>query len=305
LLFAGWRLLQGCLVDFAGRVAFARREGAARATVARGLCLAALLTLPAVVDGGVFKPELDFKFRNELHSAYISSSSGGTGETRPMLTQTISGYYNLGEWGKVGGYAWTRSALTDQKDEYRRRAFECFEYGIEYFYTWKFDKDLSLYNYFDHLWSPAPGWYEHDRPLQGIILSQALNNPWVTPYYTFLGVYYPNQWETLKLGLRQPFRVLYDGLVVTPYAEILGGDRRRYRSKYGDDPFDTYCSIGPYASEFGVVVTYKVSDFISTRLRFRNWNLINRAAREHEKGKDEPWHVCWLSVVTFAVDVTF
>ena len=92
MLFAGWRLLQGCLVDFAGRVAFAGREGAARATMASGLCLAALLSLPAVVDGGVFSPDLDFSFRNELHSAYISSSSGGTGETRPMLTQTISGY---------------------------------------------------------------------------------------------------------------------------------------------------------------------------------------------------------------------
>ena len=261
--------------------------------------------LPVAAAGGLLLQDFDFKVRNELHSAYISSSSGGTGETRPMLTQTVSGYYRLGEWGKIGGYAWTRSALTDQKDDYRRRAFECFEYGIEYFYTWKFADRLALYNYFDHLWSPAPGWYEHDPPLHGVILEQALINPWVTPYYKFLGVYYPNQWETLKLGLRQPFLGLYEGLVVTPYAEIVGGDRRRYRSKYGDDPFDTYCSIGPFATEFGMILTYKVSDLISTRLRLRNWNLVNRSAREHEKGRDEPWHVCWLPVVTFAVDVTF
>ncbi len=271
----------------------------------RPIGLVAVACLPIVAVGGMLLPDLDMKFRNEIHSAYISSSSGGTGETRPMLTQTLGGAYRLGEWGRIGGYAWTRSALTGQKDEYRRRAFECFEYGVDYAYTWNFAGDLELYNYIDHLWSPAPGWYEHGHAVHGVLICQALNNPWVTPYYKFLLVYYPRGWETLMVGLRKPFKVFEDVLVVMPYAEIIGGDSRRYRAKYGDEPFDTYCSIGPVASEFGVVATYKVSEFISMRLRLRNWNLINRSAREHEKSQDEPWHVCWLPAVTFAVDVTF
>ena len=271
----------------------------------RRLWFVACAWLPVGAVGGMLLPDLDLKVRNEFHSADISSTSGGTGETRPVLTQTFSGSYRLGEWGRVGGYAWTRSALTGQKDKYRRRAFECFEYGVDYAYTWNFAKDLGLYNYIDHLWSPAPGWYEHDHPLRGVVVEQALNNPWVTPYYRFLWVYYPSGWETLKIGLRQPFNVFEDGFVVMPYAEVIGGDSRRYRAKYGDDPFDTYCSIGLFASEFGVVATYKVSELISTRLRLRNWNLINRSAREHEKSRDEPWHVCWLPAVTLALDVTF
>ena len=271
----------------------------------RCLGLVVCAYLPVVAAGGVFLPDLNLKVRHEFHSAYISSTSGGTGETRPMLTQMLSGTYGLGEWGKVGGYAWTRNALTGQKDKYRRRAYECFEYGVEYSYLWKFHKDLGLYSYIDHLWSPAPGWYEHDRPLHGVVLEQALNNPWVTPYYKFFGAYYPSQWETLKLGMKKPIDGLCDGLVVTPYAEIIGGDSRRYKAKYGDDPFDTYCSIGPFASECGLIMIYKVSQFMSTRLRLRNWNLINRSAREHEKARDESWHVCWLPAVTLAVDVTF
>ena len=261
--------------------------------------------LPIIAVGGVLLPDLDIRLRNEFHSAYASNTSGGTGETRPMLTQLISGTYRLGEWGRVGGYVWTRSALTGQKDKYRRRAFDCFEYGITYSYTWNFAEDFGVYTFLDHLWSAAPGWYEHDHALHGIIIEQALNNPWVTPYYKFLGAYYPSHWKTLKIGLRQPFDVLCDGLVVTPYAEIIGGDSRRYTSKYGDDPFNTYCSIGPFASEFGAIITYKISEFLSTRLRLRNWNLINRSARKHEKARDEPWHVCWLPMATLAIDVTF
>ena len=271
----------------------------------RCLGLVILACLPVVAGGGVILPDLDMKFRNEVHTAYISSTSGGTGETRPMLTQTFSGAYRLGEWGRVGGYVWARSALTGQKDKYRRRAFECFEYGIDYSYTWQFARDFGLYNYLDHLWSPAPGWYEHDHPLWGVVIEQALNNPWITPYYRFLGAYYPSQWETLKIGVRQPFDVLFEGFVVMPYAEIIGGDSRRYKAKYGDDPFDTYCSIGPFASELGVVATYKVSKFISTRFRLRNWNLLNHSARKHERSRAESWHVCWLPAATLAIDLTF
>ena len=69
------------------------------------IALAACFTPPIIATGGVILPDLDLKFRKEFHSAYISSSSGGIGETRPMLTQTFSGRYKLGEWGSLGGYA--------------------------------------------------------------------------------------------------------------------------------------------------------------------------------------------------------
>lgn len=249
--------------------------------------------------------DLDLRFRNEFHSAYISNTTGGIGETRPMLTETFSGRYRLGEWGSVGGYAWVRSALTGQKDEFRRRAFDCFEYGANYAYTWNFAKDLGLYSYIDHLWSPSPGWYERSTALHAIVLEQALENPYATPYYKFLASYYPHRWKTLKLGLRQPYGILVDGLVATPYVELICGDRRRYKSKYGIEPDETCCSMVPFASEFGIAVTYKVSEFVSTRLRFRNWNLLDHSARVQERERDEPWRVCWLPVATFAVDITF
>ena len=271
----------------------------------RELCLAASLVPAVAATAGMILPDLDLKFRNEFHTAYISSSSGGIGETRPMLTETFSGRYNLGEWGSIGGYAWTRSALTGQKDELRRRAFDCFEYGADYAYTWNFAKSLGLYSYIDHLWSPSPGWYEHGTALHAILIEQALNNPYATPYYKFLGAYFPNQWETLKLGVRQPYKFLDGRLAATPYVELISGDRRRYKSKYGAEPDETYCSMGPFASEFGLVLTYKIAEHISTRLRLRNWNLLDRSARERERERDEPWHVCWLPAATLAVDITF
>ena len=63
--------------------------------------------------------------------------------------------------------------------------------------------------------------------------------------------------------------------------------------------------MGPFASEFGLVLTYKIAEHISTRLRLRNWNLLDSSARRRERERDEPWHVCWLPVATLAVDITF
>ena len=263
------------------------------------------LVPPLAAAGGVFLPELDFRLRNEFHSAYISSSSGNIGETRPMLTQTFSGHYNLGEWGTAGGYAWTRSALTGQKDEYRRRAFDSFEYGVEYSYTWKFSGDLGLYNYIDHLWSPSPGWYERSTTFHGVLIEQALKNPYITPYYKFLGAYYPHQWETLKIGVRQPFSLMDGRLTVTPYAELINGDSRRYEAKYGDEPAETYCNLRLMSSELGCSFVYKISSYIASRLRLRNWNLIDHAARVYERNRDVSWAKTWLPAATLSLDVSF
>lgn len=269
------------------------------------IALAGCIMAQFLAFGGVILPDLDFKFRNEFQSAYISSSSGGTGETRPVFTQTFSGRYGLGEWGAIGGYAWTRSALTGQKDEYRRRAFDCFEYGIEYDYLWRFTDDLGLYSYIDHLWSPDPGWYERSPLFHGILFIQSIKNPYITPYYKLLGAYYPHQWETLKLGLDRTFRFLEDQLSVTPYAELISGDRRRLKAKYGVEATELYCGFRPMATEFGANITYRFTEFIASRLRLRNWNLVEHAARIHERNRDVSWAKTWIPAVTLSVDVMF
>ena len=64
-------------------------------TPTRRFALACCIGLPLVASGGVILPELDFKFRNEFQTAYISGTSGATGETRPNICQMISGRYQL------------------------------------------------------------------------------------------------------------------------------------------------------------------------------------------------------------------
>lgn len=271
----------------------------------RGFALAGFSSLPFFASGGLILPDLDLKFRNEFQSAYLSTTSGSPGETRPMFSQTFSGYYDFGTWGRVGGYAWTRSALTGQKDEYRRRAFECFEYGAEYDNTWHFAKDFGLYSYIDHIWSPSPGWYEHGSTYHGILIQQALENSFATPYYKMLAGYYPHQSEALKLGLRRIWHLFERRLFLTPYAELISFDRRRYKSKYGADPTERYCGFRTVATEFGVIITYRIAENVSSRLRLRNWNLIEHAARIHERNRDDSWAVCWLPLFTFGIDIMF
>ncbi len=68
-------------------------------TPLRAFILASCTSLPTLAVGGLLLPELDLKFRNEFQTAYVSTSSGSPGETRPLITQTFSGYYNPGEGG--------------------------------------------------------------------------------------------------------------------------------------------------------------------------------------------------------------
>ena len=269
------------------------------------ICLATCTLLSLAAVGGVVCPNLDLMIRNELRSAYISGSSGNPGETRPMFTHLFRGPYKFGEYGRLGGYVATRSALTDQKDEYRRRAYDWFEYGVNYTYACRLANDLRLVNYANHLWSHTPGWYKRGKPLYGMIFEQSLDNPWIVPYYRFLGVYRPTQWETLKIGVRRPFSVLGEELAIVPYAEIVGGDCRRLEAKYGEAPYDSYCCFIPFATEFGAVFTYELTENIGMRLMLRNWNLIDRHARRYEKRQVGSWHVTWLPVASFAIEVKF
>ena len=269
------------------------------------LCLAAGIGLPLIASGGLILPELDFKFRNEFQTAYISATSGGTGETRPNLCQTFSGRYDMGDFGGIGGYAWTRSLLTGQKDKYRRRAFDCFEYGAEYDYTWWFTDDLGLYSYVDHIWSPAPGWYERSSTYHGVLFIQSFINPVITPYYKFLGGYWPKQNEVLKLGLSHTFKVFDNRLSIMPYAEMINGDRRRLKAKYGVEATELYCGFRPMATEFGVTSIYRFSKFVASRLRLRNWNLVEHAARIHERNRDVSWAKTWIPAATLSIDISF
>ena len=269
------------------------------------LCLSAGIGLPLLASGGLMLPELDFKFRNEFQTAYISGSSGGTGETRPNICQTFSGRYDTGDFGGIGGYVWTRSLLTGQRDEFRRRAFDCFEYGAEYDYTWWFTRDVGAYFYVDHIWSPSPGWYERSSTYHGVLLTQRFINPFVAPYWKFLGAYWPHQNEVLKLGLDHTFRAFERKLSVTPYAELINGDRRRLKQKYGVEATELYCGFRPMATEFGCVFLYRFAQNFATRFRLRNWNLVEHAARIHERNRDVSWAKTWVPAATLSLDVMF
>ena len=54
-------------------------------------------------------------------------------------------------------------------------------------------------------------------------------------------------------------------------------------------------AVRPVATDFGVVALYRIAEHIATRIRLRNWNLVEHAARIHERNRDVSWAVCWVS----------
>ena len=69
--------------------------------------------------------------KGKLTAAILLMALGASaGEARPVTSQSLAGTYGLGEYGTLAGYVWTVSALTGQKDRFRRRAYNEAEAGL-------------------------------------------------------------------------------------------------------------------------------------------------------------------------------
>ena len=257
-------------------------------------------------SAGDILPELNMSLSADFRSAYISSS-GSAVETRPVTSQCLAGTYGFGEYGTLAGYVWTVSALTGQKDRFRRRAFNEVESGLLYRYSWEFADGLSLNNSAGHLWDPEFGYhgFKESEITHEIAVVQSLENPYVTPYYDLQGAYHPTRWVRVNTGIRHAFTLLDGALSLTPFGHVIWGSGRRYEQKFEAAPNSDICGFTPMYLMTGVLANYRVHERLTLYLRLQQYDVIDPSGRRHEKARDVSWAVRDMPFVVAGVTVHF
>ena len=252
-------------------------------------------------------PDLGLSVSADFRSSYISSS-GGAVETRPVTSQCLDWSWRMGPYGRFEGYAWVVSALTGQKDELRRRAFNEIEIEVSYAYDWKFAEGWALNNQLGHIWDPGIGYDTFDASAftHEIHFVQKLSNPYLTPYYDVMYCYHPAPWIRVNTGLQRPFYFLDGRLCIMPKVFVTWGDSNRYEAKFnteldGGDVFG-FC---PMYVNSGIWSTYRLNDRLSFYLRLQMYDVIDEKGRSYENGRDVSWAVCDqpFVVIGFTVDI--
>ena len=276
-------------------------------SVVRALGAAGCVLLKTDIGASSVHPDLGLSVSADFRSAYISSS-GGAVETRPVTSQCLDWSWRMGDYGRFEGYAWVVSALTGQKDELRRRAFNEIEAEISYAYDWKFASGWALNNQLGHIWDPGIGYESFDTKAftHEIHFVQKLSNPYLTPYYDVMCCYHPAPWIRVNTGLQRPFYFLDGRLCIMPKVFVTWGDSNRYEAKFnteldGGDVFG-FC---PMYVNSGIWSTYRLNDRLSFYLRLQMYDVIDDKGRNFEDGRSEPWAVCDFpyAVAGFTVDI--
>lgn len=273
--------------------------------IARKLVLAGISSV-GVAEASVVHPNLDLSISADFRSAYISSS-GGAVETRPVTSQCLDWSLRMGSAGRIEGYAWTVSALSGQKDDLRRRAFNELEAEVSYAYDWKFTDGWALGNRLGHIWDPGLGYESFDASAftHEIHWVQKLANQYVTPYYDVMMCYHPKPWVRVNTGLQRAFSFLDGRLSVMPKVFVTWGDSDRYEAKFNTEmeDGDVFGFKAMYINS-GIWSVYRLTDRLAIYLRLQQYDVIDSCGRTYEKSRKESWAVSDMPYAVLGITAT-
>ena len=239
----------------------------------------------------------------EVASAYLGSS-GAIYDTMPVFSQETGWFFDFGEYGWIDGYFWIVSSLHNRQHESHRMLFNEYETALCYGQTWNLSEKASVKAKIGPLWNPAIGHKDSHNNYWGPNLSVHVDNPVVVPYAKGLWLLAPKMRGRICFGLRRTFRIS-ESWDVTPMAETVWMDRRRFGSRYGSDPENAFFG-GSFATvTTGARVTWKITDNFQTYFRFLMFDVIDSQARSALKKQDAYYAKCDWPVFRFGVEYSF
>ena len=248
-------------------------------------------------------PDFSGDLYTEFETAYLSSS-GTLCDTRPVSLQNLDWTVRFGEYGRVGGYGCFLSSLHDRQHELHRAAFNEFEGAVFYGYDWDFSTRSTLVTDAGFIWNPLFGYRNDPDDLWEFRMIQALENPYVTPYWDLLTLMEPNQWSRVRLGVRRAF-ALSDTVTLTPWADVVWGCERRYEARYGEEPEDPILGGAVYCSIVGLKLEKRFAERWRIYAKVRQFDTLGRQARRAEKRKTEYYARTDIAIFTIGVAVDF
>lgn len=224
----------------------------------------------------------------DVESAYWAR--GKIVDARPYSSQFADVDLKLGEFGQVGGHAWSVSSFAHNgQTAGRRNAYNEVDWNLHYEYTYDFTEDGSwgLWNRVARQWVTLPGYFPDCKTILEWHVSQALVNPYVTPYYLLRRATEPQTWCYWQIGARHTFALDALAKDLSFTVNFFGdcGDARHYLSQYGakpDDPESRYHG-GLMALNLVFRLDYKLCENCGLFAYVQQFDIVDDDARDTVK----------------------
>ena len=224
----------------------------------------------------------------EIQTAYLAR--GKVVDARPFSAQFVDGEVKLGDFGHVGGHAWSVTSLSGSgQGAPKRYAYNEVDYNLHYVYDWKIADGWTLENRVARQWVTLPGYHGDAKTICEWHAAQALHNPYVTPYYLLRHSCQPEVWSYWDIGAKRSF-ALTDDLSFT--VDFFGdcGDARHFASQYGpkpDAPGSRYHG-GLMALNLVLRLDYAITEFMSVYAFVWQFDVVSDEARDTLKATRLP-----------------
>ena len=236
----------------------------------------------------------------EVASAYRSSSSGLL-DTRPVATQTLNWHLSLGDYGFLEGYVWAISAFHNMQRKNHRVLFYDTEGAVRYGYSVPLAEGVRLSTSAGPYFDLPFGYRNAHMKCWGPYVVQRLDSPWLSLYWKGLWLVEPSRRGRVCFGVERK-TILSNRLALTPFAETVWMDKRRFSRRYGMKPEDTDMLGGAFAYTFiGVKAKWTLGENLSVVGAVAMCDVINNQARKAMRRSDayyakNDWPVIRLGV---------
>ena len=215
----------------------------------------------------------------DIETAYWAR--GAIVDRKPYSAQFADLSFDLDPVGRIGGYAWSVSSLaTSGQSATRRNAYNEVDYGVYYGYGLELAEDWILDTTVAKKWVTLPGYRPHANTISEWNVSQALKNPYVTPYYLLRRAYNGQHWCYWEVGLTRSWKFLEDfTFTATVFGEL--GDSRHFAAQYGANPRGSgRYSDGLMALNLVLRLDYAISENFGLFAFVHQFDVVSSDARD-------------------------
>ena len=246
---------------------------------------------------------LDGKVDTRVETGYLSSS-GTLIDTRPSLEHQLDLTLHLAEYGRLTACGWVISALHGGRDQDHRRAFYLYESTVGYGYDVTFSENLDFCNEAGIVWDSPWGYKDYSQEEVAWWYRNSLENPAVVPYTETIGLFAPDHWVRVALGLRRAFKVC-DSVTVMPFVETVWGDSNRFCVQYGETPSHRFLGGAFMTMTPGIRIDWNVCGNWIVWFRFREFVTVDPQAREVVGNRSEYYQRNEAEIFTLGLSYGF
>lgn len=170
----------------------------------------------------------------EVRTTYLSL--GKIVEDRPMQVTAVGFGWDTGILGRFGVKNWNVSSLTDRRHDVHRHALYHYEMGPAWQYDWKFSDAWRLRFDLTRHWTVYDGFKNPggDNVYHWWEFGQALENPYVVPYYRLRHSFRTSDFFYFGVGLRKRIPI-WRSWYATPCVYVEGGNAGNSRRMFGNN----------------------------------------------------------------------